>query len=614
MRRRKHRNLAAKSTINTPETAYARGRTAQWLTRLVEQGVALDDSFFECFGWAIGGLQHPLQLLTEEIKKLPAKAAVKAAAKSVRSALDGSTHHLDNAFEAIVEEHPVLHGAIYEIVMQECAAAAKKCDKNSNVFTLAQNKLAHTFGLSKDACALCEFVFIKETFYRVESYIEDHLEINKYGNRKIFATMLNIPSTLLRKHLNELSDSGLLDLDGCFSLRDSLKSFWDEANTQQNKMFCQKLTGEALPLERFKIPQEDIAHVRALLTAPGDSPVHILFYGPPGTGKTTLARSLAADLNIKAWAVSSRDGDDDKDRRASLTASLHIAAKHDGAFVLVDEAERMLDTTNIFSEATKDKAWLNDFLEQPGRRIIWITNHISHVEQAVRRRFTYSIHFDDLGKQERKAIWRQVLASQRVATYLSDQHIETLTDTYDVPASVIEKSVTQAKQLKCGKKGFYATVERVLRAHVTLRCNGAKPRVKPQASADYTLEGVCMEGSAQDLLNTCRRIDERLRSNKHLNPGDGTMLFYGPPGTGKTALARYIAKELDRECIVKKASDLLDMYVGKTEQHIAAAFQEAEKEGAVLVIDEADSFIYSRDIAQQSWETTQVNEFLTWLE
>lgn len=51
-----------------------------------------------------------------------------------------------------------------------------------------------------------------------------------------------------------------------------------------------------------------------------------------------------------------------------------------------------------------------------------------------------------------------------------------------------------------------------------------------------------------------------------------------------------------------------------TEQNIARAFEKAEDEGSVLVIDEADTFLYSRDMAQRSWETSAVNEFLTALE
>jgi SpoVK/Ycf46/Vps4 family AAA+-type ATPase len=92
------------------------------------------------------------------------------------------------------------------------------------------------------------------------------------------------------------------------------------------------------------------------------------------------------------------------------------------------------------------------------------------------------------------------------------------------------------------------------------------------------------------------------------------MLFYGPPGTGKSALARHLSRELDRKLIVKRASDILRPFVGMSEQLIADAFRKTEREGAVLLIDEADSFLYSRDSSRRTWENTLVNEFLTSLE
>lgn len=66
--------------------------------------------------------------------------------------------------------------------------------------------------------------------------------------------------------------------------------------------------------------------------------------------------------------------------------------------------------------------------------------------------------------------------------------------------------------------------------------------------------------------------------------------------------------------IFKKASDLISMYVGETEQNIAKAFKEAKDKKALLIFDEADSFLQSRTNAQRSWEITQVNEMLTWME
>jgi SpoVK/Ycf46/Vps4 family AAA+-type ATPase len=54
--------------------------------------------------------------------------------------------------------------------------------------------------------------------------------------------------------------------------------------------------------------------------------------------------------------------------------------------------------------------------------------------------------------------------------------------------------------------------------------------------------------------------------------------------------------------------------VGESEKAIAAAFEEAADLGAFLFLDEADSLLRDRGAARHSWEITQVNEMLTWME
>ncbi len=71
------------------------------------------------------------------------------------------------------------------------------------------------------------------------------------------------------------------------------------------------------------------------------------------------------------------------------------------------------------------------------------------------------------------------------------------------------------------------------------------------------------------------------------NPAPCHLFFYGRPGTGKTEFAKYIAQEMGKELLIKRMSDLQSMWVGETEKQIAEAFDEAEKEGAVLFLDEA---------------------------
>ena len=66
--------------------------------------------------------------------------------------------------------------------------------------------------------------------------------------------------------------------------------------------------------------------------------------------------------------------------------------------------------------------------------------------------------------------------------------------------------------------------------------------------------------------------------------------------------------------MVKRASDLMSMWVGENEKNIARAFKQAEQDGALLLIDEVDGFLQDRRGAARSWEVTLVNEMLTQME
>jgi SpoVK/Ycf46/Vps4 family AAA+-type ATPase len=123
-----------------------------------------------------------------------------------------------------------------------------------------------------------------------------------------------------------------------------------------------------------------------------------------------------------------------------------------------------------------------------------------------------------------------------------------------------------------------------------------------------------VKGDLKATLKQLKTFDEYLRQENQEKIMNMNLLFYGPPGTGKSELARFIGEKLDREIICKRVSDIQDKYVGETEKNIKNAFLEAEREEAILVIDEADSLLFSRDRAVRSWEISFVNEFLTQME
>ena len=70
----------------------------------------------------------------------------------------------------------------------------------------------------------------------------------------------------------------------------------------------------------------------------------------------------------------------------------------------------------------------------------------------------------------------------------------------------------------------------------------------------------------------------------------GGLLLYGPPGCGKTFLARAVAGELGARFFAVCLHDVLDMWLGQSEQNLHAIFETARRNTpCVLFLDEVDA-------------------------
>lgn len=92
------------------------------------------------------------------------------------------------------------------------------------------------------------------------------------------------------------------------------------------------------------------------------------------------------------------------------------------------------------------------------------------------------------------------------------------------------------------------------------------------------------------------------------------LLLHGPPGTGKTLCAEAIAGELDRTLWRLRTEQLLSKFVGETEKRLAEVFEQARRAGDVVLLDEADSFLTTREQAVRVWEATMTNVLLQEIE
>ncbi len=387
-------------------------------------------------------------------------------------------------------------------------------------------------------------------------------------------------------------------------------------------VFTKPAVPTELALSDFEFVAADAQVLVALLrhaVARKEPGVNVLLYGPPGTGKTELAKVAAQAAGLELYEVESADRDghslSGRDRYRSLQLSQVFLKGSPKVALLFDEVEDVFpplssDTAQLMARmelsdsgtpnSVGGKAWVNQILETNPVPVVWVTNRIEQIDPTFRRRFQYHLELNSPPPGAREAIVQRALAGVDAAP----EFVAKLAGRAGLTPAQIRTAVRFARLAGADDAVPQTLIERQLAnadKALGLRPQGgaARPVV---TQYDLSLLHV-------DTRFPVPRIVEALKRR-----GCGTLCLYGPPGTGKTALAEHIAAELGKPLAIKRASDLVSKYVGETEQNLARMFDEAEREGAVLLLDEADSFLRSRLRAERSYEVTEVNEMLQGME
>lgn len=368
---------------------------------------------------------------------------------------------------------------------------------------------------------------------------------------------------------------------------------------------CQRAS---LGLDAFSgVPEVDLL-VRLLKGAlAGEAGINILIHGPPGTGKTELARTLAEAAGAALFAVGESDEDGDEptrfDRLAALRRAQHVLARREGAVLLFDEMEDLVGETRqggagYDTARMGSKIFLNRMLEHNRVPMIWVSNAIAMIDNAHLRRMSFVLHVDHPRSGQRAATLARIAETEAMPAAAAPL-AELARDEPGVAA--VARGSIRAARIAGGDADDARTVAGSLLAGLS------GVTLPPPATGEPLLDLDLFESDPL-VASLVARLTAPDASAAF------SVLLTGPPGTGKTALAGHVARGLDRPLHVRRASDLLSKWVGDTEKNIAGAFVEARRDGAVLLFDEVDSLLFDRAAATRSWEVTQVNELLTWMD
>jgi len=335
---------------------------------------------------------------------------------------------------------------------------------------------------------------------------------------------------------------------------------------------------------------------------------NVLIYGPPGTGKTQWIRTLTEEINIKLYEISVEDSEGDilsgKDRVTACQLAQVLLNKGQNKCILFDEIEDLFQSESPYSlgrarfSPQSSKGWINQLLENNTVPTFWVSNDISTINDAFLRRFDLIFELPVPPHSVRKQVLTDALKDNSV----SEPWIDRMSHLDSLPPAIIARA---AQVNSIIGNSDPALVEKNIEGIIgnTLKAMGHKYQASPLASTDFY---------DPKLINSSFNLEKIASGLKNTN--EGRLCLYGPPGTGKSAYSQYLSNYLNIPLISKRASDIVDCYVGNTEKNIARMFQQASDEKSILLLDEADSFLRDRREHNHGWETSQVNELLVQME
>lgn len=407
--------------------------------------------------------------------------------------------------------------------------------------------------------------------------------------------------------LGQLAGSGLLKVsDGI----PEVSAFWAKVilSTDDGFESCivEPLAYKESPGGASRLPTEDREIVVQLLQQPGTR-INILIYGKSAVDKINLAHRLIHEAGQGPYGLLGDIPEPDRPA-AVMVAQRMLARRSDQPVLVVPTVQAILtraipDGFRFFGLGDEEEGArpLDErILSENPVPTVWITHDPSHLYAETLSRFLFHTEAQKGTRADRQALVDSLIAELPV----TERHKSELIKLEGLSAQQL-LSARMLAEMTAGKsrKAFARNLlVAAMRSQKALARRGKDEVRIPETT--YSL----------DYINAAGRFGPEKVLKAFQHRPKGSLCLYGLPGTGKTQFAEHLALELGKRILIKRASEIFDKYLGESEKRIAEIFDQAEEEDAVLLLDEADSFLRDRSRSTHAWEVSTVNELLQHME
>ncbi|KAK2817557.1 hypothetical protein Q5P01_025748 [Channa striata] len=337
----------------------------------------------------------------------------------------------------------------------------------------------------------------------------------------------------------------------------------------------------------------------------------ILLHGPAGSGKMTAVAAATRRLNLHLLKVDcvSLCADTPAASEVKLAAAFQRAEPLQPCVLLLRNLQLLLGPRGSSEEDGRVQAALQQLLHSAPTRVVVVATvcRPQDLSAGVMAAFVHQVALESPTEEQRCAMLVSLSRHQHLGRDVSLERLAKLTAGFvlgDLKALLVEAGRAACRRLihTCAGgqeedlcSSGVSVLNRDFTSALEILQDAQSKAIGAPKIPNVRWEDVGgLQQVKKEILDT---IQLPLQRPELLSLGLNRtgVLLHGPPGTGKTLLAKAVATECSMTFLSVKGPELINMYVGQSEENIREVFRRARSAApCVVFFDELDSLAPSR--------------------